>query len=317
MSQRTRTYAEGTVNDADADTFSGEETMKPRTGLILLLVIVLAVPALAVPNGNGNNGNGNQPLDIDVNNYLDVNNYNTNKNYNDNFNFNDNDNYNFNLNNNYNFVKVDQDQSQKQIQNQVQLQHQEQDQKQKQDQHQENIQIVTVPIPKGADGGILLSRSNEATKISQLDGGEAKAFSRLLYPGEVLTVAVSGGDVITLLSASDVALYTIGGTTGDIDKINSLEAVPTYDPYLTHGFEWGFVVPVDRVDYWTTKAKLTASYGATYAVIDNRAPINGYTHIEVTLAPGTYTFEEPYEFPKVVLKPDIYPTDEYGRAITG
>lgn len=308
-----------------------------KLGVVAMLIIAFMMfPAMAgndngnYPNGNDNQNNNNQPLDIDVNNNLDVNvdvdnsfdpeidvnnvnkNYNYNDNLNVNLNLNENNNKNYNTNNNVNNNYVDQ--SQRQNQNQIQLQVQ--DQSQKQSQSQNNVQTVTIPIPTGADGGMLISTSNQAQKVSQLDVGEATDHSRLVYPGEVIAFKVSGGDYIYMHSSSDIAMYTIGTFTGDALKINSVESTPTYNP-ISHKFEWGIVVPIDVVDYWTTKANIVASENAQYVVIDNRAPRNSYTHVEIGIQKMNTTFQRVPEPTPVVGKPDVYPTDEYGRAITG
>jgi hypothetical protein len=318
------------------------KNMNQKHSVIIIAIIVMAMvmPAMACEEQNCEH-NQNQPIDIDVNNKLnidvdntfkpvnnidvdntfspeiDVDNFNTNKNYNDNYNLNlninDNDNTNINKNYNTNNNFVDVDQSQKQNQNQVQVQFQGQDQKQQQS--QANVQTVIVPIPKGADGGLLISNSNNAPTVAQLEVGEAQVISRLVYPGEVLPFDVTGGDKISLRSASDVGFYTIGTFSDDIIKINSIESLPTYDP-VYHKLSFGIVSPVDKINYWTTKATLTAGRDAKYVVVDNRAPRNTYTHIEVTIAGGVLPTVETVRVPQTYLPPDMYPVDEYGKANT-
>jgi len=291
-----------------------------KFGIVMLLIIAtMVMPAMACSEKNCNH-NQNQPIDIDVNNKLnidvdntfkpvnnidvdntfspifspdiDVDNFNTNKNYNDNYNLNlnvnKNENENNNVNNNYNTNNnnVDVDQSQKQ--NQIQVQLQEQDQKQQQQQTQANVQIVNVPIPKGADGGLLISNSNKAPTVTQLDVGVTQVFSRLVYPGEVLTYEVMEGDKISMRSSSDIALYTIGWFYEDALKVSSSDAIPVYNPFV-HKFEWGLVVPVDKIDFWTTRATLSAGENAKFVVVDNRAPRNSYAHIEITITNMTAT----------------------------
>ena len=324
--------------------------------VMLLIVAMFVVSPVMAGNDNGQYPNGNdgcngnncdqQPIDIDVtvpvtvNEQIDVDNYNANFNVNLNKNYNENNNYNDNVNNNYNDVNVvvkppvnnnfnfdynyvdvdntfspdiDVEQSQKQNQNQVQLQLQ--DQKQKQQQSQANVQIVNVPVPMGADGGMLISNSNKAPSVAQLEVGESQVFARLVYPGEVLTYEVEGGDKISMRSASDVGLYTIGWFSQDDLKVSSIEATPGYDP-IYHKLVFGLVSPVDKINYWTTKATLVASGNAHAVVIDNRAPRNGYTHLEITIESGEPVEKPIKELPKLVIKPDMYPTDAYGRAIT-
>jgi len=219
-----------------------------------------------------------------------------------------------NVHNDFN-PDINVDQSQKQSQNQLQFQLQNQDQSQKQSQTQANVQTVIVPIPKGADGGLLISNSNKAPTVAQLSVGDSEQVSRLVYPGEVLTYPVKNGDEIFLRAASDVGLYTIGWFPQDDFRVGSSEATPGYDP-IGHKLTFGLVVPVDKINYWTTKATLVASEEAHYVVIDNRAPRNGYTHIEVTITSGEPVEESVKELPKIVIKPNVYPVDAYGRAIT-
>ena len=219
-----------------------------------------------------------------------------------------------NVHNDFN-PDINVDQSQKQSQNQLQFQLQNQDQSQKQSQTQANVQTVIVPIPKGADGGLLISNSNKAPTVAQLSVGDSEQVSRLVYPGEVLTYPVKNGDEIFLRAASDVGLYTIGWFAQDDMKVISSEATPGYDPVF-HKLTFGLVVPVDKINYWTTKATLVASEEAHYVVIDNRAPRNGYTHVEIIITSGEPVEEIIKEVPKLVIKPNVYPVDSYGRAIT-
>lgn len=322
--------------------------------VILLIVAMFVVSPVMAGNDNGQYPNGNdchgndcnqQPIDVDVtvpvtvNEQIDVDNYNANFNVNLNKNYNENNNYNDNVNNNYNDVNVvvkppvnnnfnfdyndvdvdntfspdiDVEQSQKQNQNQIQLQVQ--DQNQKQQQSQNNVQTVIVPLPQDANG-ILISDTKSSKVAAQLDVGESQVFSRLVYPGEVLTYEVASGDKISMRSASDVGLYTIGWSSQDDLKVGCIEAIPGYDP-IAHKLVFGFVVPVDKINYWTTKATLVASGNAHYVVIDNRAPRNGYTHVEITIESGEPLEEPIKELPKIVIKPSVYPVDAYGRAIT-
>jgi hypothetical protein len=262
--------------------------------ILLIAAIFICMPAMAdQQNGNGNNGNNGgdnqQPLDIDVNNHLDVNN--VNNNYNENDNYNTNKNYNTNNNLNFNFVDVDQEQEQDQ--NQIQMQIQKQDQKQQQKQEQ----TIVVPIPQNANGILIAGVSNGGGQpTAQLDVGESKVYARLVYPGEVVPFEVVGGDTISLKAASDVGFYTIGTFHDDILKINSIESMPVYDP-IYHKLDFGIVSPVDKINYWTTKATLKAGSDATYVVVDNRAPRNGYTHVEVTI--------DGYKIPVVPFIPDL------------
>jgi hypothetical protein len=147
-----------------------------------------------------------------------------------------------------------------------------------------SVHTTVVPILKGADGGILISNSNKPPVVTQLDVGVAQVFSRLVYPGETLTYEVKVGDKISMRSSSDVALYTVGWFCEDNLKVSSSDAIPVYSP-IYHKFEWGLVVPVDKIDFWTTRATLSAGDDAKYVVIDNRAPRNSYTHIELIITP--------------------------------
>lgn len=277
-----------------------------KLGLTVMLALMITIiPVMAgndngqYPNGNDNQNEGNnnnQPIDIDINNPLNIDVDNT---------FSpditvDNVNKNYNTNNNY------VDQSQKQHQ------------KQSQSQTQSNVQTVSVSLPHDANGILVSGISNALKAPIQLDVGESKVFSRLMYPGEVLPFEVQEGNIISVRSASDVGIYTIGNFYNDILKINSMESVPTYDPFY-HRMEFGIVVPVDKIDYWTTKATLKAGSGATYVVVDNRAPWNAYTHIEVAIdnvQPRKVVTPSNVTAPIPVIS--VYPVDEnnYGMANT-
>jgi len=162
-----------------------------------------------------------------------------------------------------------------QEQNQYQNQNQNQEQNQEQKQSQSNIQIVTVASTSGS----------VATSSTHLDVGDSQEYSRLVYPGEVIVFGVSKGDVVTMKASSDVALYTIGTYAGDDLRICSSTSAPVYDP-VYHRFDFGTVVPVDKIDCWTMKATLIPSGDAKFIVVDNRAPMNGYTHIELVITNG-------------------------------
>jgi hypothetical protein len=298
-----------------------------KIGIISLLVIamVFIMPVAATSScggsggfggdgGNCNTANGNGIIvdggvyqDIDYNSPLTVENENTNINTNLNVNHNDNTNINTNTNINLNLVDVDQKQKQEQ--------EQQQQQKQQQFQVQKNVQTVNIDLPKGADGGLLISNSNKAPTVTQLDVGESKVFSRLVYPGEVLTFDVNNGDVIGVKSSSDIGFYTIGFNVGDDLKVGSSEATPSYDPFY-HKMQWGLVVPVEFTNYWTTKATITAGLNSKQVVVDNRAPRNSYTHIELTVTGGVPEYAPAPEPTPVPMKADMYPTDAYGHAIT-
>jgi len=102
-----------------------------------------------------------------------------------------------------------------------------------------------------------------------------------VYPGEVISFGVLPGDSISVKASSDIALYTIGDSDDSL-RINSKTASPVYDP-VYHKFDFGTVVPIDKIDYWTTKATLVAGNDSKFVVVDNRAPMNGYTHIEISI----------------------------------
>jgi hypothetical protein len=218
-----------------------------KIGIVaILLIAMMVLPAVACTEQNRDK---NSDINIDVNTVNKVTNNNVNNNVNNN---------NVNVNDNQN-----------------QEQNQNQNQQQDQSQSQSNIQIVNIPATA--------SPSNQFSSITQLDVGESQEFSRLVYPGEVIPFNVSSGDKISVKASSDITFYTIGTFSGDEIRINDVNSIPVYNP-VYHRMEFGTVVPVDVVGYWTTKASLTASSNAQYVVIDNRAPMNGYTHIEVVIS---------------------------------
>jgi hypothetical protein len=165
---------------------------------------------------------------------------------------------------------------------QVQWMTQQQEQMQSQAQQQEQHQEVNVA------GGTTNSwiSSGSSTLPSTVGGIEqtSQTYSRLVYPGEVLTFPVGPERRCTLLAGLPVGFYTIGSMYGESDyKVQSLEAKPTYNEFFHH-MEFGMVPPVDKIDYWTMRAILKVSDEAAYCVVDNRAPMNGYTTIEVVVA---------------------------------
>jgi hypothetical protein len=119
---------------------------------------------------------------------------------------------------------------------------------------------------------------------NSLDVGLVRVYSRLVYPGEVITVPIKLGDWCSVISASPVALYTITPEHSEgAAMVQTLEATPTYDP-IRHRMEFGYVPVDDRIDYWTEKAFLKSTLDGL-CVLDNRAPGNGYTMVELTVYP--------------------------------
>lgn len=149
---------------------------------------------------------------------------------------------------------------------------QHQEQKQEQSQHQE------INVASGTQSSWVGDESHIGGIISQ-----SQTYSRLVYPGEVLTYEIKDGDTATLLAGLPVAFYIIGNGHGyDEDKVQTSEAQPVYDPYF-HKMDFGHVPVVESIDYWTMKAKLTAPSGSAFVVVDNRAPMNDYVTVEVTV----------------------------------
>lgn len=199
-----------------------------------------------------------------------------------------------------------------------QAQGQMQDQSQRQSQSQTNVQTVVVSSLPQDDSGILISNANtpQVVDTAHLSVGDSQMFSRLVYPGEVLTFDVEVGDKVSVISATDIGLYTIGWFWDDELKVASKQAMPTYNP-ITHGFEWGSVVPINYINYWTTKATLVVRDGAKVVVIDNRAPRNTYTHVEILIEGGIPIVKEDVEeVIPFVLAPSVYPIGVDGKAIT-
>ena len=110
----------------------------------------------------------------------------------------------------------------------------------------------------------------------------SNTYSRLMYPGEVLVFPVVNGSTCTLLAGLPVGFYMVGSGHGyNENMVQTITAIPTYDP-VYHRMEFGQVPVKNKVDYWTMKAKLVAGDGDDFCVVDNRAPMNSYTTIEVT-----------------------------------
>ena len=154
------------------------------------------------------------------------------------------------------------------VQNQEQFQAQVQSQSQSQSVSQQNTQQVIVKDGK------------------TLDVGTVMMYSRLVYPGEVLTYEVGEGDGCSVIAAYPVGLYTITPVNGyGVDMVQTKESLPTYDP-IRHKMEFGHVPVIDKIDYWTEKAFLKSTTDG-YCVVDNRAPGNQYVTIELRVFKAT------------------------------
>jgi hypothetical protein len=99
--------------------------------------------------------------------------------------------------------------------------------------------------------------------------------SRLVYPGEVLVFNASGN--CSVRSAYPVGLYGIDDFYEGL--VISTEAIPTYDP-IYHKMEFGIVPVSETINFWTTKATLNMTK-SNRCVVDNRAPGNVFTTVEV------------------------------------
>lgn len=162
------------------------------------------------------------------------------------------------------------------ILSQVQWMTQQQSQEQHQEQHIESA--------SGTQGSwISASSSGNGNGDGKVFEQESQTYSRLVYPGEVVLFPVNGSKTCTLLSGLPVAFYAIPAGHGYYEfMVGSSEATPTYDP-IYHHMDFGHVPVHDKVDYWTMKAKLDVSPDAAFCIVDNRAPMNGYTTIEVVV----------------------------------
>jgi len=180
--------------------------------------------------------------------------------------------------NNNNKVDVNQEQNQQQQQNQEQNQQQNQNQ----DQNQQQSQTVSIAIPQNSNG-ILISGSNSGQgriePTANLDIGTVTQ-SRYMPRGEVLVYDITPGTTVSIKAASDIGFYSIGFQADDADKVSSIDAIPTYDA-IYHRMEWGAVVPINYIDYWTMEAALPTSTDSHMIVVDNRAPNALNTHIDI------------------------------------
>lgn len=159
-----------------------------------------------------------------------------------------------------------------------------QQQQQSQEQQQQQQQIMNAP--SGTTSSWINSNSNGESRPAWGDAfdQESQTYSRLLYPGEVIPFPIEPGQNCTLLSGLPVAFYTINSGNGTYDLVvQTLTATPSYDP-VYHRMDFGQVPAEDRINYYTMKAILRqVSSESDYCVVDNRAPFNGYTTIEVTV----------------------------------
>ena len=152
---------------------------------------------------------------------------------------------------------------------------------QQQSQQQSQQQEQTVNVAPGTQTS-WISDSGEVKNIGGIVQ-ESQTYSRLLYPNEVIPFPVTPGQDCTVLSGLPVAFYTINSGNGTYDlMVQTLTATPSYDP-IYHRMEFGQVPVVDRIDYWTMKARIHATAESDFCVVDNRAPMNGYTTIEVII----------------------------------
>ena len=154
-----------------------------------------------------------------------------------------------------------------------------------QQQQQAQQQVVNVAAASGTSNS-WLTNTGISDDLSHVGGivQTSETYSRLVYPGEVLTFPVTNGSTCTLLAGLPVGFYTIGPMYGESEyKIQTSESAPTYDP-IYHRMDFGYVPPVDKINYWTMKARLKVSPTAAFCVVDNRAPMNGYTTIEVVVS---------------------------------
>ena len=154
-----------------------------------------------------------------------------------------------------------------------------------QQQQQAQQQEQTVNVASGTTNSWINSGSGSGSQ--QNIGGivqESQTYSRLVYPGEVITFPVEAGDTCTLLSGLPVGFYTVGAGHGYFeDMVQTSEATPLYDP-VYHKMDYGHVPVIDQIGYWTMKAKLKVTGQSAFCVVDNRAPMNGYTTVEVTVS---------------------------------
>lgn len=154
-----------------------------------------------------------------------------------------------------------------------------------QQQSQQQQQEQTVNVASGTTNS-WISSGNGGSGGQQNLGGivqESQTYSRLVYPGEVLAFPAGDGATCTILAGLPIGFYTIGAGHGYFeDMVQTSEAIPTYDP-IYHKMEFGHVPVIDKVDYWTMKARIDVSDAADFCVVDNRAPMNGYTTIELVI----------------------------------
>ena len=154
-------------------------------------------------------------------------------------------------------------------------------------QQQSQQQEQTVNVASGTQTSWI---DNQVSLVKAMSGQdpygveqESQTYSRLLYPNEVIPFPVKPGQNCTVLSGLPIAFYTINSGNGTYDlMVQTLTATPSYDP-VYHRMEFGQVPVVNKIDYWTMKARIQATSESDFCVVDNRAPFNGYTTIEVTI----------------------------------
>lgn len=138
------------------------------------------------------------------------------------------------------------------------------------------------------------------------------SYTSLIYPGYIKVIPVQPNETIRIRAGTPVLIYTIQEIYKD--TVHGKDATPVYDPVYDR-LETGSAALVDWVPFYTTSARLTVT-DADYLVIDNRNMFAGYNLVEFTITDGIQPVTQESQEVKVIEKPDMYPSDAYGHAIT-
>lgn len=170
---------------------------------------------------------------------------------------------------------------------------------------------IDVPVVVNSDPTVNVIFPDSPPQTSFLGVGDV-SYTRLIYPNRFAMVEVKPNEIVRIRSGTPVALYTIIAL--DKDTVMGSESIPQYDSIYDR-MDHGNVLWVDWIPYYTTSSTITV-HDANYLVIDNRNIFTSYNLVEITVVGEILPAVQEIQGIKIVEKPDVYPTDAYGHAIT-
>jgi hypothetical protein len=170
---------------------------------------------------------------------------------------------------------------------------------------------IDVPVVVNSDPIVNVIFPTPLPQASYLGVGDV-SYTRVIYPYRFAVIAVQPNEVVRVRSGTPVALYTIKAL--DKDTVMGSQSIPQYDSIFDR-MDYGTVAWVDWIPYYTTSSTITV-HDANYLVIDNRNIFTSYNLVEITVVGEILPAVQEIQGVKIIEKPDVYPTDAYGRAIT-